>query len=257
MGAMPLQHEPYYPESDGQPMAESTVHWKVMVNTAEALVRRYAETPDVWVGSNLLLYYVEGRPELSVAPDVLVVRGVAKWDRPIFKLWEEGHAPCFVLEATSNSSRRQDPTKKKDIYKRIGVEEYFLFDPLNEYLRPRLQGFQLTARGYEPIPRLADGSLLSKTTGLLLRGEGVGLRLVDAATGALLLWTDELEAARQVAEERAGREMAARQAAEAAQRAAEAAQRAAEERAEREAEARRALEAELARLRGEGPPPIR
>jgi Uma2 family endonuclease len=244
MGAMPLRHDIYYPESDGQPMAESTVHWWVMVNTAQALVRRYAETPDVWVGSNLLLYYQEGRPELSVAPDVLVVRGVAKWDRPIFKLWEEGNAPCFVLEATSNSSRRQDPTKKKDIYQRIGVEEYFLFDPLNEYLRPRLQGFQLTARGYEPIPRLADGSLPSQTTGLLLCGEGVGLRLVDAATGTPLLWKDELdaafkaaEAARQAAEERARRESVARQAAE--------------ERAEQETVARRALEEELARLRSE------
>jgi len=230
MGAMPLQHEIYYPDSDGQPMAESTVHWNVMVDTAQVLARRYAETPDVWVGSNLLLYYVEGRPELSVAPDVLVVRGVAKWDRPIFKLWEEGHPPCFVLEATSNSSRRQDPTKKKEIYKRIGVEEYFLFDPLNDYLRPRLQGFRLTAQGYEPIARLADGSLPSQTTGLLLRGDGVRLRLVDAATGALLPWTDEIEASLKAAE-------AARQAAEAALRAAE--------------ERSRALEEELARLCGQ------
>src|SRR5947209_7712270 len=38
MGAMPLQHEYDYPESDGQPMAETTVHWKVMVETTQALV---------------------------------------------------------------------------------------------------------------------------------------------------------------------------------------------------------------------------
>ena len=227
MGAMPLQHDIYYPESDGQPMAETSFHWRVMVDTAEALVRWYEKTPDVWVGSNLFVYYEKDKP--GIAPDVFAVRGVAKEDRRTFKVWEEGgHVPFFVLEATSKDTKRKDQGKNKAIYQAIGVEEYFLFDPLSEYLKPRLQGFQLTGRGYQPIPRLADGSLSSKTTGLLLRGEGVKLRLMDAATGALLLWSDELEAARQAAEERA---------------------QAAEERAEREAAARRLLEEELARLR--------
>jgi len=76
MGAMPLQHEYDYPESDGQPMAETTVHWKVMVHTTLALVRWYEATPDVWVGSNLFLYYEKDKP--GIAPDVLVVRGVTK-----------------------------------------------------------------------------------------------------------------------------------------------------------------------------------
>jgi Uma2 family endonuclease len=233
MGAMPLQHEYDYPESDGQPMAESTVHWKVMVDTTQALVRWYESTPDVWVGSNLLLYYKERTP--GIAPDVLVVRGVTKWDRRTFKVWEEGHAPFFVLEATSKDTHREDRGKKKGIYQDIGVEEYFLFDPLAEYLKPRLQGFRLTEKGYQPIPRSADGSLHSLTTGLLLRGEGKRLRLVDAATGAPLLWSDEIDRARQEAE--------------AARQEAEAALRAAEERADREAAARRALEEELVRLR--------
>jgi Uma2 family endonuclease len=270
MGAMPLQHEYDYPESDGQPMAETTVHWKVMVETTQALVRWYEKTQDVWVGSNLFLYYEKDKP--GIAPDVLAVRGVAKWDRRTYKVWEEGgHVPFFVLEATSKDTKSKDTGHNKLIYQDMGVAEYFLFDPLNEYLKPRLQGFELTARGYTPIPRLADGSLPSKTAGLLLRGEGTRLRLINAATGEPLLWLDEVEAARQEAEERAGREAAARQAAEAAQQAAEAAQRAAEaaqrtaeaaqkaaeERVEGEAAARRAVEEELARLRGDGHPPGR
>src|SRR5262249_42015893 len=138
----------------------------------------------------------------------------------------------------------------------MGVTEYFLFDPLSEYLKPRLQGFELTAHGYQPIPRLADGSLPSKTAGVMLRGEGKRLRLLDAATGEPLLWSDELNAARQTeAKARRAAEAAqqtaeaARQAAEAAQQAAEAACRAAEEQAEQEAAARRALEEEVACLR--------
>jgi Uma2 family endonuclease len=243
MGAMPLQHDYDYPESDGQPMAETTVHWKVMVETTLALVRRYEATPDVWVGSNLFLYYEKDKP--GIAPDVLAVRGVAKWDRRTFKVWEEGgHVPFFVLEATSKDTKRQDTGKNKAIYQAMGVAEYFLFDPLNEYLKPRLQGFELTPRGYQPIPRLADGSLPSKTTGLLLRGEGAGLRLVDAATGALLLWSNEVEADRQEAEERA-------RAAEEQRNAEAKARQLAEERAEVADRRAAALEAELARLRAE------
>ncbi len=228
MGAMPLQHDYHYPESDGQPMAETSFHWNVMVDTAQALRRWYAGAPDVWVGSNLFLYYEPRKP--GIAPDVLVVRGVAKHERRTFKVWEEGHGPFFVLEATSESTQRKDEDKNKAIYEAKGVEEYFLFDPLGEYLKPRLQGFRLTVRGYQPISRMADGSLPSTTTGLILRPEGARLRLVDAATGVPLLWEEEIEAARKEAEERA---------------------RVAEERADREAAARRALEAELARLRAE------
>jgi Uma2 family endonuclease len=242
MGAMPLQHDYHYPESDGQPMAETSFHWNVMVDTAQALRTWYEDAPDVWVGSNLLLYFKERTP--GVAPDVMVVRGVAKQDRRTFRLWEEGHAPFFVLEATSESTKGKDQNKNKIIYASIGVEEYFLYDPLGEYLKPRLQGFRLTARGYQSIPRALDGSLVSATTGLLLRPEGARLRLVDAATNAPLLWDEEIKAARKAAEERAEIETVARQAAEDRADRESAARQAAEERAQ-------ALEAELTRLRGE------
>jgi Uma2 family endonuclease len=228
MGAMPLQQNYHYPESDGQPMAETSFHWNVMVDTAQALKRKYEDTPDVWVGSNLFLYHEQYKP--GIAPDVMAVRGVAKRDRRTFKLWEEGHAPFFVLEATSESTQSKDEGKNKSLYEAMGVEEYFLFDPLGEYLKPRLQGFRLTASGYQPIPRSMDGSLSSTATGLLLRPEGVRLRLLDAATGAPLLWDEEVEAARRTAEERA---------------------LAAEERVLAAEERARALEAELARLRAE------
>ena len=160
----------------------------------------------------------------------MAVRGVPKQKRRTFKLWQEGHGPFFVLEATLESTKGKDQNKNKTIYEAVGVEEYFLYDPLGESLKPRLQGFRLTVRGYQPIQRAIDGSLSSTTTGLLLRPEGARLRLVDAATNAPLLWDEEIEAARKAAEKRA---------------------KAAEERAEQEAAARRALEAELARLRAE------
>jgi len=222
MCALPLDKEIEYPTSDGQPMAETTLHRKVMSSTIGGLERRYAETPDVWVGGNLLLYYLEGRPDKSVSPDVMLARGVkSKHDRDTWLLWEEGVPPTLVFEITSRSTRREDTGSKKDLYERLGVAELVLFDPYGDYLKPRLQGYRHDRGRYRPIPLNPDGSLDLQTTGLTVRAEGERLRLVDTATGEKLLWEEELEAARRAAEERAA---------------------AAEERA-------RALTEELARLR--------
>jgi hypothetical protein len=54
MCALPLEREIEYPTSDGRPMAETTLHRKVMTDLIEGLERRYADVPDVWVGGNLL-----------------------------------------------------------------------------------------------------------------------------------------------------------------------------------------------------------
>jgi Uma2 family endonuclease len=246
--ALPLEREIEYPTSDGQPMAETTLHRKVMSHTIGALERRYAGVVDVWVGGNLLLYYQEGDPKKSVAPDVLLVRGVAKWDRRTYLLWEE-KPPTLIFEITSKKTRREDTDFKPSLYERLGVAELVLFDPYGEYLKPRLQGYRLERGRYRPIPLNSDGSLDLLTIGVTVLPEGERLRLVDTATGEKLLWEDEIEearrlesVARQVAEERASEEATARRAAEERAVTAEERARAAEERA-------RSLVEELSRLR--------
>jgi len=202
MCALPLEQEIEYPTSDGQPMAETTLHRKVMSNVIGGLERRYADVPDVWVGGNLLLYYQRGDPKKSVSPDVLLTRGIAKWDRPIYLLWEE-KPPALIFEITSHSTRRDDTGTKKDLYERLGVAELVLFDPYGDYLKPRLQGYRLERGRYQPIAPHRDGSLDLRTTGLTVRPEGEHLRLIDTASGEKLLWDEEIEAARRSAEERA------------------------------------------------------
>ena len=199
MSAIPLEQEMEYPTSDGQPMAETTLHRKIMADLIEALERHFAGVPDVWVGGNLFLCYRKGDPSAALAPDVLLAKGVTKWDRPNYLLWEET-APSLVMEITSRKTRGEDRGKKKDVYERIGVEEYVLFDPYGDWLRPRLQGFRLDRGRYQPIAPDEDGSLASRTTGLILRPEGERLRLFDPAAGKPLLWTDELDGARAEAE---------------------------------------------------------
>lgn len=214
MSAIPLKQEIDYPTSDGQPMAETTLHREVMVDLIGALDRHYSGAPDVWVGGNLCFYYEEGNLAAMLAPDVLLAKGVSKWPRPHYLLWNEA-PPSLIVEVTSRSTRREDEGKKKAVYERIGVEEYVLFDPYGEYLRPRLKGFRLEKGRFQPIPLAADGSLLSRTTNLVFRPEEKRLRLVDTATGKPLLWADELETARVRAEARAAEEAAAREHAEA------------------------------------------
>lgn len=230
MSAMPLEQEIEYPTSDGQPMAETTLHREIMADTIAALERRYAAAPDVWVGGNLFLCYEKGNPSAALAPDVLLAQGISKWKRPNYLLWQEV-PPALIVEITSRSTRREDLGKKKQVYESIGVEEYILFDPYAEYLKPQLQGFRLAGSRYQPIQAARDGSLVSVVTGLTFRTEGERLRLVDTASGKPLPWVDELGARLDQSE---------RALAEAKTRAAE------------ESAARRALEERLRALEGKG-----
>ncbi|MBM3243023.1 hypothetical protein FJZ31_42740, partial [Candidatus Poribacteria bacterium] len=76
--AAPTKRTIIYPESDGEPMAETDIHRKIMIDFIELLSNHFRSRADVYVSGNLLLYYEEGNPKVSVAPDVFVVFGVKK-----------------------------------------------------------------------------------------------------------------------------------------------------------------------------------
>lgn len=246
-----------YPESDGKPMAESDIHWDAMVDLGTS-ARQWFQGEgarrlggEIYVSGNLLVYFVEGDPSFSVAPDFFAVRGVSPRKRRIYKVWEEGKAPEIVVELTSRSTHLEDLGRKRAIYEELGVKEYFLFDPEGVRFEPPLRGFVLEHGALVPVEarRLEDGQLVfpSRVLGLELHTLGARARWVDPETGQPLPAPDDL--AEVVAEERQKAGEAQRQT-EAAQRRAEAAQRQAEA-AQRRAEA---AEAELERLRREQRP---
>ncbi|MBI5714564.1 MAG: Uma2 family endonuclease [Chloroflexi bacterium] len=149
------------------------------------------------VAGNLLFYYEEGEPSASVAPDVFVVKGVPKVDRRTYKLWVEKRAPAVVFEFTSRSTRLEDTGNKKTLYAMLGVQEYFVCDPLEEYLTPPLQGFDLKRGDYVRMSPESDGALVSRELGLRLKLENHSLRLIDVKTGeALLTPAEAMEKAR-------------------------------------------------------------
>ena len=133
-------------------------------------------------------------------PDVFVVFGVEKRMRPYYKVWKEGKAPDFVLEVAWKSTWREDLGPKREIYARLGVREYWMYDPTGEYFTPVLQGLRLAGGAY--VRQLAvsspDGALTptSETLGLELRARAGEMRFRDPATGELLLSQQEEAASR-------------------------------------------------------------
>ena len=175
-----------YPTSDGKPMAETDIHRRLMTELIAALQAFYADEPSVYVSGNLLLFYEEGNRRKHLSPDVFVVPGVGKHERDNYLLWEEGCGPRFVIELTSSSTRREDTSKKFELYRdTLKVREYFLFDPMGDYLNPSMQGWRLRGGVYHPI-REVDGRLPSLTTRLHLERDGNELRLWNPVTGQRL-----------------------------------------------------------------------
>jgi Uma2 family endonuclease len=175
-----------YPESDGKPVGETDFHITVIFYLRQALRHFFHRAEKVYVAANMFFYYEEGNPGGVTAPDTFVVKGVPKHDRRTYKLWEEKVAPCVTIEVTSLSSRIEDLGTKKGVYEMLGVREYFVFDPLKEYLNPPFQGFELAGGFYRPMSLRTDNTLLSQELGLILRPDGPLLRLVDPATGLVI-----------------------------------------------------------------------
>ena len=68
----------FYPDSDGQPMAENTEQFDWIVLIKLGLEWLFADQQDVFVAGDLLWYPVEGDNKTRIAPDVLVVFGRPK-----------------------------------------------------------------------------------------------------------------------------------------------------------------------------------
>lgn len=195
-----LREDIYYPESDGQPMGETDVHRDAMIALIEMLKDHYRNRQDVYISGNLFVYYEKGRPSAVFAPDAFVVFGVPKHERRTYKLWEEnGKSPDVIFEVSSESTSLEDEGSKKVICRRLGVSEYFLYDPEQAYLEPPLQGFRLVNGRYQPINPATNG-LYSQQLNLYLQLDGKQLRLIDAQTGERLLSPAEAQAARRQAE---------------------------------------------------------
>src|SRR6266849_867765 len=144
--------EDLYPSSDGKPMAETQVHVRLLTQLLGMLEYHFRRREDVLVAGNIFLYYEEGKPKKRRSPDVMVVKGVkGKHLRRSFMTWIERAVPSCIIELTSRKTAKEDMTIKKPLYRKLGVREYILFDPLGEYLPNPLMGYCLVKSRYQAI----------------------------------------------------------------------------------------------------------
>ena len=173
-----------YPSYDGVPMADNTDQADEMTDDFKTLQVFFRDREDVFVATNLLVYYREGDNETRVTPDVMVAFGRPPGYRGSYKIWEEGnHPPDWVLEIASEGTAKVDTEKKPGTYAEIGVREYWQYDPTGGLLVQRLQGWRLTERGYTELPQVpvdgAEIAIYSEVLGLRLEFDGERLRFWD------------------------------------------------------------------------------
>ncbi len=114
----------YYPESDGEPLAESDYQFCPLTDTVRTLGLHFAGRDDVYVAGNMLVYYRVNDVAARLAPDVFVVFGVDGHLRRSYFVWREGKGPDFVMEIASESTVANDPGEKRNRYAELGVAEY-------------------------------------------------------------------------------------------------------------------------------------
>jgi Uma2 family endonuclease len=180
------QREVVYPSSDGEPLAETSVHVDATVYGVMAL-RNYLEGQQAIVLADQFLYYVQGFPKLRVAPDVMVVFNVPPGARDNYKVWEEGQVPAVVFEMTSAGTRDRDEKVKKDLYESLDIPEYWQFDPKGEWIPEKLRGYRLREGWYVPI---TDGRSEPLKLRLVVEESLIGFYRED--TGEKLLASAEL-----------------------------------------------------------------
>ena len=242
-----------YPDSDGHFLPENPLQSNAIVELRNSLKQHFHGVPNVVLEGDMFMYYAQGEADKRrvrgrrvgkyVAPDVFVVLDHRPRKRSTYKLWEEGKPPDFAVEVISPSSELRNRRDKKALYARIGVQEYFLFQPDVQRSEPRLVGYTLRGGKYRELgPDAAlpgAGSVLSEVLGVSFRPEGELLRVRDLGSGKDYPWLEEWRP------EREAKEAALVRAEERADRERERADRE-RERADREAAARRSAEARLA-----------
>ena len=200
-----LKTDIFYPIEDGEPLAESSVHVDAIVMLI-VLLRQYLQdhfqAHKPLILANQYVYYAENFPRLRFAPDVAVVFGVEPGPRDNYKIWEEKQVPAIIFEITSPSTQKEDKKNKKDLYEKIGVLEYWLFDPKAEWIPEQLRGYRLEGGTYHPI-----NDRYSHVLSLQLQPEGALLELYRSDTGEKLPLPSEVAdalkletTARQIAE---------------------------------------------------------
>lgn len=181
----------YYPESDGKPMGETDLHIILITELFNTLKTHFNNAPDVKVIADMMFYYEEGNPQKCISPDVMVIKGIGKHLRRVYKLWDE-KIPDVIFEISSRKTWREDIQKKYTLYQSLGVKEYYIFDPEYKYLAEPLLAHHLKDGKFKPV-KVKKGRIFSPSLNLEIVDTGETLRLYNPEAKEFLLNNEELE----------------------------------------------------------------
>jgi Uma2 family endonuclease len=185
-------HEIFYPESDGEPMAETDFHASLLIDLKKALEIFFAEREDIYVTGNIMFYYEEGEPTEVISPDVMVCFGIPKRKRTSYKTWEENDiVPSIVIEISSRGTWKKDRVEKRLLYEMLGVKEYFIFNPLDLKSDSSFLAYRMENGEYESM-KIENHRIKSEVLDLELVVEGSTLRIFNPVTNEFLKTTEEL-----------------------------------------------------------------
>ena len=180
----------FYEEKE--PVEDSMLQELAIDRITRLLRERYEDRPDVFISGTVFVSYDITNGNARVGPDLFIafdvdVAGIRE-NLPNFWIWETGKAPDFVMEVASPSTAANDLGWKRELYQRLGIQEYWRFDPTGGRLYGQaLAGERLVDDRYTeyPVALGADGS--ARGCSELLEVEfywgGAEFDVLDPATG--------------------------------------------------------------------------
>ena len=243
---------------DPEPLPDGMYQYPVFAEIfgiLDAHLNTLGDPQTIFRSSNTFICYNPNNLNVKVGPDFYVALDVdaeAIKRRLMYLPWEAGKPPDLVLEVGSPSTGNEDIGNKRNIYARIGVREYWRFDPSGgAYYGEPLVGERLVDGEYRRFELTAepDGVLkgFSPLLGLYLCWQDEMLTFYDHQSGAYLRNLPDTRADLQAEQAARQLEQAARQEAEAARLLEQAAREEAEVARELAEDRVRQLEEELRR----------
>ncbi len=182
-----------YPEI-WEPLPDTEMQERPQQDIKEAIRSIYGGRSDVFVSGNTGVYYAEGDSDAVFRPDCYVVFGAGAdrlWNPYAYRVWDFGKAPDFALEIASRSTFQNDLGYKRELYARVGIGEYWRYDPTGgDFYGEPLVGEYLANETYRrfDLKRGPDGIVWAHSPALALDlyYKAERLQFYDPATGEWL-----------------------------------------------------------------------
>ena len=173
-------------------MGETSIHAKLINKLLAMLLQFFEQREDVFLSSNMNLYYEEKNPNKWYAPDLLIAFGVPNHERSSYQIWKENVFPQVIFEIASDRTWKTDVSEKLELYGVFGAEEYYILDPEFDFLPAPMLAFHRQNGRLLSAP-IADNRIFSPRLGLEIVRTKNTFRLFNPNTTEFLRTLEEAE----------------------------------------------------------------